>query len=146
LENAQDGILRSLYESSGGTLTSVSDDELSIEQCIAWMNADRAGSRLNAESIGAWFDSSCADAIVVTAAEKLQTDNVDDPRIVATVKRFRDMLCMLTGKSAVTQVQLDLASRALDISECDDEMAQKLRQKITDLSPKITADSAALDI
>ena len=55
LEKAQDEILRAKYEASGGTATELTDEEISIPQCLAFLNAESTGSRLSAETIGAWF-------------------------------------------------------------------------------------------
>lgn len=142
LETAQDGIIRSLYESSGGTLSTVSDEEINIPACIAFMAAESAGSRLSAESIGTWFDGTVADILTVTVADKLSTEDSDDPRVVKAVKFYRDILCLLTGKSAVTPLQLEQATKALNVAEPDDDMSTKLRAKIRELSPKTVDESA----
>src|SRR3990172_9693778 len=45
-ENAQDVIIRSLYESSMGQLREVSDDDISPAACLAFLEAEANGSRL----------------------------------------------------------------------------------------------------
>jgi hypothetical protein len=141
LEKAQDEILRAKYEASGGTCTDLSDEEISIPQCIAFLNAENAGSRLSVESIGAWFDSALTDALTVLIADKLGFD-LSTPEQESTVqkhvKNHRDVLCMLAGKNVIlaprqTQAIQNMLAAAPDDS---DTMHQKLTAKLAALSAK----------
>lgn len=139
IETAQDGILRSLYESSKGQLTSVSDDELSVPACIAYMNAEASGDRLNAETIGAWFDSAVTDNLTVILCEKLGIEELNEttqPTIDKHVKVYRDILCLVTGKSVMTPVQLNACEKVLEIASQDEPMYSRLVAKVKSLQPK----------
>lgn len=104
LENAQDSILRSLYESSVGLRTEITDEEISVTACIAYLSAENAGSRLSEESIGAWFDSDLSDNLTVVIADKLGFDlsTVEQESVVAKhVALHKSVLCVLAGKNVV---------------------------------------------
>ncbi len=111
LETAQDGILKSVYESSAGQLTDITDEQLSIPACIAFLNAEAAGTRLSEDSIGAWFDSDCADNLSVIAAEKMKIDDIEDDRVIGTVKLHKQIVCMLAGKNVTLSEQQKTAIR-----------------------------------
>ena len=70
LESAQDGIFRSLYESSQGSLQAITDDDLSIDSCIAYLTAENAGSRLTSAMLEAWYDSEMKDGLIVALGIK----------------------------------------------------------------------------
>jgi hypothetical protein len=71
LSSVQDKVIRSLYESSVGTLTSVSDADISVAQCIAFLQVESTGGRLTKESIYHWFDSDARDILIALLADKL---------------------------------------------------------------------------
>lgn len=71
LEDAQDGIIKSLYESKDGTLKTVRDEEISVDACIGFLKAESEGNRLTLELIGQWFDSELSESLMVVLAEKL---------------------------------------------------------------------------
>lgn len=141
LEKAQDEILRSKYESSGGTCTELTDEEISIPNCIAFMNAESAGSRLSVESIGAWFDSSLTDGLTVLIADKLGFDlstPEQEQTVSKHVRNHRDVLCMLAGKNVILAPrQMSAVQNMLQIAPDDgDTMHQKLTAKLTALQGK----------
>ena len=72
LEDAQDGIIRAMHESTQGNATVVTDDDISVDQCIAFMDARAAGSRISAESVGAWFNATAKEYVVAFIADKLR--------------------------------------------------------------------------
>ena len=54
LEAAQDGILRSMYEGSAYALGDVTDDDISVQACIGFLEAASTGSgKLSGEAIKA---------------------------------------------------------------------------------------------
>jgi hypothetical protein len=141
LEKAQDEILRAKYEASGGTCTDLTDEEISIPQCIAFLNAENAGSRLSVESIGAWFDTSLTDSLTVLIADKLGFDlsTAEQESVVAKhVKNHRDVLCMLAGKNVILAPRQSSAIKnMLDAAPDDsDAMHQKLTTKLAALNAK----------
>ena len=71
LEAGQDGIIKSLYESAGGAMIEVSNDDISMENIIAFMDASEAGNRLTKEILEAWFTAHLADNLFIAFTEKL---------------------------------------------------------------------------
>jgi len=139
LEKAQDEILRSKYESSGGTCTELTDEEISIPNCIAFMNAESAGSRLSVELIGAWFDAALTDNLTVLIADKLGFDlSTAEQEVTVSkhVKNHRDVLCMLAGKNVILAPRQSAAvQNMLELAE-EDAVHQKLSAKLTALMGK----------
>jgi hypothetical protein len=137
VERTQDDVIRSLVESSGGTRTTVSDDEISIPAVLAYLSAESAGARLSTESIGAWFDSALSDAVTVLIADKLGFD-LSTPEQIATVtkhvKNHKDVLCMLAGKNVVLAPRQEQAIRnMLELTDEADTMHGRLMAKLTAL-------------
>ena len=147
LETAQDGIIRSLYESSGGTLREVSDDDISLDACIGWLEAVASGGRLSRELVESWFDRTCRDTLTVLVADKLSFD-LSTPEQEETVSRhvrvYRDLLASLTGgKTLLTSVQIAACRRALEVSgvQEDDEIGSKLVSRLDALERKPSLDA-----
>lgn len=140
LETAQDGIIRSLYESSDGTLTSVSDDDLSIPACIGFMEAEASGNRLTSAKIEEWFDRELSENLSVVVAEKLGfTDpNTDQMNTVQKhVKVYRDVMAMLAGgKTFLAEKQIAGCRNALALIAEDDEMSVKLTARLDAMEKK----------
>lgn len=141
LEKAQDEILRAKYESSGGVCDSITDDEISIPACIAFMNAESAGSRLSVESIGAWFDVALTDGLTVLIADKLGFDlstPEQEQTVSKHVRNHRDVLCMLAGKNVILAPrQMSAVQNMLQIAPDDgDTMHQRLSAKLIALQGK----------
>ena len=147
LETAQDGIFRSLYVSSAGTLTSIADEELSIPACIAFMEAQRAD--LSAETVGAWFDSELTDALTVIVADKLGF-NLETPEQEQTVSKHvkihRDVLCMIAGRSVILQPKQAAGIRNMLKIAPDDAMNARITAKMNELERKVTEDLEMIDI
>jgi hypothetical protein len=141
LENAQDGIIRSLYESSEGQLQSVSDAEISVAACIAFLNAEASGNRLSSESIGIWFDTQVAENLTVVIADKLGFTELTDAAMETVnkhLKSYRQLFAGLAGKNlSYTPVQISGLERAMEVASVDDDMSGKLVQKLNTLkAPK----------
>ena len=134
LEGVQDSIIRSLRESSDHTLSSVSDDDISVSACIAFMLADSQGSRLSADAIGTWFDVSVRDNLTVIVADKLGFD-LSTPEQENTVARhvngYRALMQSIAGKNVTLQPkQLQGIENALSLASSEDSMSAKIRTKI----------------
>ena len=66
IHGLQDGIIRSLYESRNHSITefsSVSDDEISLDACIAFAESERNGGRITAEFLKSWFAKEMGDSL-----------------------------------------------------------------------------------
>jgi hypothetical protein len=144
-ENAQDGIIRSLYESADGTLRNVSDDEICIDACINFLDAERNGSRLTKELIESWFTAEVQDNLSVVIAEKLGFGadgdlNEEQTQVVNKhVKAYKDILSMLAGGRTVLEPkQLQACERAIELASSDNsDVATKLRARIDSIkNPK----------
>ena len=140
LEEAQNGVIRSLYEGSLGSLEAVSDDDIGIDAVIGWLESQANGDRLSGESIGAWFDSSAADSVTVLIADKLGFD-LSTPEQEATVakhvKIYKALMVSLSGKELNPTIQQKTAMRVvLRVSEDESPIATKLVAKLDALDRK----------
>lgn len=139
VEKAQDDIVRAKVESSKGQATTISDEEISISACVAFLNAESAGARLSTESIGAWFDSALTDSLTVIIADKLGFD-LSTPEQLTTVekhvKNHRDVLALLAGKNVVLAPRQESAIRnMLELApDADDPMLGKLKARFAALT------------
>ena len=134
ISNAQDGIIRSLYESSHGALSNVSDDDISVNSVINFLEAEQSGGRLTKEFLENWFDSQVKTNLTVVIADKLGFDLSTDEQEVTVekhVKVYRDLISSLSGgKTILTTVQMNGVERALEVSSVDDEVKDKLVNRI----------------
>lgn len=140
LENAQDGIIRSLYESSDGSLTEVSDDDISIDSCISYLEAESTGGRLTKEYLEQWFDAQMRDNLFVVIADKLGfTEITSDVEITVNkhVNGYRGMVASLSGgKTLFQKPQVQALLRAIEVSSVDDETAMKLNARLNGMMKK----------
>lgn len=131
LSNAQDGIIRALYESSQGKLSSVSDDELSVNACLAFIEAERDGGRLTKEFLSNWFNENMRDNLMIAIAEKLGTEDLEHVKVQQAVKAYHDMIASLSGgKTFYTPEQCKSLLRAVELSSVDDETSAKITARL----------------
>jgi hypothetical protein len=135
VENTQDAIIRSLYESSDGTLSSVSDADISVRACINFLEAESNGSRLTADRIRSWFDAELRENLSVYVAEKLNIPNQADATVQQKCNVYRDTFAALSGKTVFMQ-PATLKSLESALALCIDDAA--------DVARKISAKIAAL--
>lgn len=140
LENAQDGVIRSLYESSDGMRTHVSDEEISIPACIGFMEAEMTGARLTGKMIEEWFDKELAENLSVVIGEKL---GFTDPspaqlkEIEKHTKTYRSVMAMLAGgKTFLAEKQIQGCRSALALIAEDDEMSARLNARLDSMEKK----------
>lgn len=140
LESAQDGIIKSLYESSGGQLSSVGDDDICLNACLAFIEAENSGGRLTKEFLEAWFDTNVAENLTVVVADKLGFDDLTDSQMEVIQKHlngYKALVSSLSGGATILNVQQqNNILRALDIAACDDDTSAKLRARIRNMSEK----------
>jgi hypothetical protein len=145
LENAQDGLIRTLYESADGALSQVSDDEISIPAIIGWLNAEAAGDRMTKDRIESWFDSELSENLTAHIADKLGYMSGDgalteaqESTIGKHVRVYRDVLSMLAGgKTLLADKQIKGCRNALALCPDDsDSMAQKLIARLDAMEKK----------
>ena len=137
LENAQDGIIKSLYESSGGTLSTVGDDDIGIVQCLAYIDAENNGGRLTKEFIGAWFDENVSENLSVVIAEKLGFEDMSDNQMVQIGKHIAGykglFMSLAGGKTVLEEKVIKQLQRALEVSSVEDDTAEKLAKRLTNM-------------
>jgi hypothetical protein len=141
LENAQDGIVKSLYESSQGMLTSVSDDELNIGAILGFLSAESAGDRLTKEGLEEWFKLTMADSLIIVFAEKLgfQLESLEQQVIVNKhVEVYKDMVSSLSGGK--TMIAADMRTnirKAIALCGLESDItAQKLINRLDNMDKK----------
>lgn len=107
LSDVQDKVIRSLYESSQGALTSVGDSDISVSQCIAFLEAESNGGRLTKESVHAWFDAEAKDVLSAIVADKLGfADTLSDAQekvIAQKCAAYREVIGSLSGGATMLQ-------------------------------------------
>ena len=140
LEQAQDGVIRSLYEAAGGNLTSVQDSDISVAACIGYLNAEAEGGRLTKETIESWFDSSLAEYVTALIAEKLGYSDDLTPEQEHTISRhvkgYKDMYSALAGGKTMYQPnQIASLRKVLGLVDTDD-LATKLDARLTGMLSK----------
>lgn len=139
LADAQDGIIRSLYESAGGSLTmSIAAEEISVESCVNWLIAEQSGERLNSDMLGAWFDANVRDPFTVILCEQNKIEDTDDVRVQQTVAGYKGVFASINGRNTLNAEQRKEVRNLLKVCECDaDPMAQKVIAKL-DAMEKVT--------
>src|ERR1700674_4660994 len=70
LENTQKSIIRELLDASNNVV-SMPNKSISISECISYLESSDESGRLTKESVGNWFDSSIADMLTLSLADKL---------------------------------------------------------------------------
>ena len=137
LENAQDAIVRTRVEAGAA---SIADTELSIDSCIAWLDADSKGDRLTKEYIIAWYGEVLADILVVAIADKLGIGDAPNEAEAKKLEQrsnvYRDNFAMLAGGK--TQFSADKAGKLVKVLELvsEDELAGKFITRLKGMQVK----------
>ncbi len=151
LENAQDGIIRGLYESSGGTLKIVQDAEISVEACIGFLEAEASGNRLTSEAIEKWFDAELSENVFAMLAQKLgflsndadaTLNDAQESTVNKHVRVYRDVLASLAGgKTMLAEKQIKGCRNALALAPDDsDPMVSRLTSRLDTMERKNSED------
>jgi len=145
LENAQDGIIRSLYESSQGNLASVSDEEISIDACIGYLEAEATGGRLTKEKVEEWFTENLSDNLSVTIADKLNFTSLtgeNEKVINQHLNAYKGILASLAGgKTLLNPAQIAGCKKALELSTNEDDVYKKLMARLEAMEKKPDMDA-----
>ena len=140
LNSAQDGIIRSLYESSEGQLKTISDSEISINSCIAYLQSESSGGRLTKDLLDSWFDSNIRDNLMVVIADKLKFDDITEensPVILKHVGVYKELIQSLSSPRTILQpIQLSSIKKVLELNPNDDEISKKLIARIQMMEEK----------
>lgn len=151
LENAQDGIIRGLYESSQGALKIIQDAEISVEACIGFLEAEATGNRLTSEAVEKWFDAELADNVFAMLAQKLgflsneadaSLTDAQELTVQKHVKIYRDVLASLAGgKTMLADKQIRGCRNALALApDADDPMVSRLSSRLDTMERKNSED------
>ncbi len=134
IENAQDGIVRSLYESAGHTLIAVDDADISVSACISYLAAEAAGDRLKKEVIEQWFDSEVAENLTVFLAEKLGFTELTAENMKVVDKHvgiYRALISSLAGGKTILETkQINGCKKAIQLAASADRIAQRLTNRL----------------
>lgn len=143
LETAQDGIIRSLYEGKKcdrAIFSSVSDEELNVSACIAFLESEASGGRLSKEYLESWFDKNLNDNLFVVIAEKLGFNDPTDAQTEVVMKHlagYKALIAGMSGKNlSLQQSQITGIRRALEVCSVDDETSEKLIKKLDEMEQK----------
>lgn len=113
MENAQDAVAKNLFLSSGGTLTEISDDDISVAACIAYLESVGTGGRLTKETLNIWFDESMKENLSIVLAEKLSLE-LEDLRISQALAAYKGLFAECAApKISLSQVQIDNLKKAI---------------------------------
>lgn len=144
VEDAQDGIIRAANDSSNGTLSTVTDEMISLPAVVAFLSAKQAGERLSAESIAAWFSAKVEDNLQVLVADKLGFSDITEdnqPVIDKHVKVYGDICGMLAGKglhkNSLSESQKKTIRTCVKIAAGDSGIGAKLLAKLDELEKKV---------
>jgi len=134
IENAQDGIIRSLYESAGHVLISVDDADISVSACISYLAAEAAGDRLKKDVIEQWFDSEVAENLTVFLAEKLGFSELTAENMKVVDKHvgiYRSLIGSLAGGKTILETkQINGCKKAIQLAATADRIAQRLTDRL----------------
>lgn len=138
MEATQDSVARSLYESSAGQLKELSDDDISIDACLNFLEAEANGSRLTAERIKEWFTAELSDNLSVWITERLGFDDPNEAQMAQVntqLNAYSAVFASLSGKN-ISMETSKLAKLRNALSLCADdgsEIAVKIAAKLTAL-------------
>lgn len=138
LADTQDKIVRSLYESAEGNLSSVADSEISVSACIGFLEMESDGGRLTRDAVVQWFKSALEDNLTVYIAEKLGFNDPgqDQMEIISKhVSGYREVLASLSGGATVlAKPQISGCKKALELvpgnDDSTDPMAARLMKRL----------------
>lgn len=133
LESAQDGVIKSMYEGKGYVLENVSDEDVSIAQCIGYMEMEASGGRLTKEGLETWFDSCLGNNLALAFGIKLGFINADADdleeaidgmsegqkvQIERNVKAHKEMIAALaSGRTVFEDRQIAGLEKALEYAD-----------------------------
>jgi hypothetical protein len=145
VENGQRDLIKGLFEQSGGMLKEVADSEISLSMIENWFIAQSAKEdSFNSEAIGKWFDSEVSENLSVLLCERLSLDDPEHEMIVKTLKIFRAIVCMVSGKDfRPSPKQLKGIHDCLDCGLSDHWVGKKIQGKM-DIWNKTAEEDEAL--
>lgn len=130
IEGTQDKIVKSLYENSNGTISSIHDDDISIDAVIGYLEAESSGGRLTKEALNKWFVDNMQDNLYIVLCEKMGYENPDKNEgeaVQRQINGYKEMISALSGGATVYQEkQVKALLKAISVATSDDDIAKKL--------------------
>jgi hypothetical protein len=145
LESVQDKIFKNVYEANKGQMTNLTDEDISVEACIAYLEAESNGKRMTKESVEQWFGQYLEENLTVAIAEKLGCQNEEDIKnknVQGIVNGYKGMLSALSGGATMyAKDKVDSLIRALEFSAAEDNtgIADKLRNRLNGMNKESNA-------
>lgn len=134
VEDTQDKIIRSMYETREYKLERVSDDDVSIDAIIGYVSSEQSGGRLTKEYLEQWFDTNLRDNLYVVVADKLGFAEITeecDQVVTKHLAGYRGLISSLAGgKTMLSVAQINGLKRALVVTAVDDETSAKITAKL----------------
>lgn len=138
-ERTQDGIIRDAHEAGK---IDISDDEISIDSVIAYLEAESTGGRMTKVAATQWFDNVLADSIAVALASKLGISEVptkeESDKIDMLLSDFRNSIGALTaGNTSYDNGTCLQLKKALSFAPEDDVIAEKFNNRLDTMMKKV---------
>lgn len=141
ISEVQDKIIRGLYEGSDYSLSSVSDEEISVSACIAYLESESSGGRWTKEYLTDWFTRNVEDNLSVVIAEKLGFQEPTEQQwniVYGHTKAYAELISSLSGgKTELNFEQINGVRRAIEVSSVDDDTSQKLIKRLDVMEKKL---------
>lgn len=142
--SAQDGIFRSLFESANGKLEHITDEDISFDAIIGYLEAESTGGRLTKESVIAWFNAEALEITLALLAEKLGFgETLNDDQMAVLEKHangYREVFASLSGgKTMLQPKQINGLRKVLGMlgTDADDDIAMKLSKRLDSMEAAI---------
>lgn len=137
--NAQDALIRNLYEGSKYSLTAVTDEDISMEKVIGYLEEQETGGRLTLELVKSWFDIELSEKLMEFAVTGLKArfPNAEECAVKANqvVNGYSGMFAALAGgKTYYPEAKRKNLLDALGLSEDGDEMAERLSNRLEQMA------------
>jgi hypothetical protein len=151
LAGAQDGLLRNMYEASKFSLTAVTDEDISIEACLGYLEEQETGGRLTIESVKQWFTDEMGVILGEYAGKMLapKFTGVDlETKTTQVLNGYCGMFTALSGgKTYYPPEKRKNLLDALALTMDDDEIAGKLaaRLQAMEKQDKEVAETSLID-
>lgn len=141
LYKVQDSIIRERLD-AGNNVALITAEEVNITAICEYLDNSGESGRLTKESVGAWFDSSIADTLMIALADKLGVSDtpsdIESKQIEVIVTGFRDKIAALAGGKTSYEPKLcESIKKCLVLAGNDDVLGNRFIARLD----KMIADS-----
>jgi hypothetical protein len=95
VQDAQDKMIREIRIESGRD--EIHQDQISMNECIAWLDATAAGDRVSSEYLTEWFAEEYREAAIGYIANAMQLDIVNGEAPLVVVQKYNVLREMFAG-------------------------------------------------